>query len=104
MFAHAVSPRTRRRDASARPGHQRKPLFECILICNRGDPAVRAIRTARRLGIKTVAVYSDADADAMHVKLADVAYRLGPAPSAESYLNIDKIVEIVKLSGAQAVQ
>ena len=78
-------------------------MFTKILIANRGEIACRVIATARKMGIKTVAVYSDADKDARHVKLADEAVRLGPAPSRESYLLGDKIIEACNATGAQAV-
>ena len=78
-------------------------MFEKILIANRGEIACRIIRTAKRLGIATVAVYSDADAAARHVALADEAYRLGPAPARESYLRGELILEVARRSGAQAV-
>ncbi|HSO41435.1 MAG TPA: biotin carboxylase N-terminal domain-containing protein, partial [Rhodospirillales bacterium] len=78
-------------------------MFDCILIANRGEIACRIIRTACRLGIRTVAVYSDADAGALHVSLADEAFRIGPAPAAESYLVADRILEAAASGGAQAV-
>ncbi|MEI6826725.1 MAG: acetyl/propionyl/methylcrotonyl-CoA carboxylase subunit alpha [Desulfuromonadales bacterium] len=78
-------------------------MFDKILIANRGEIACRVIRTAKRLGIRTVAVYSDADAGALHVKLADEAYHIGPAPARESYLIAERILEVAKRSGAQAV-
>jgi propionyl-CoA carboxylase alpha chain len=78
-------------------------MFDKILIANRGEIACRVIKTARRMGIKTVAVYSDADRDALHVEMADEAVRLGPAPAAESYLVIEKIVAAAKETGAQAI-
>ncbi len=78
-------------------------LFEKILIANRGEIACRVIRTAQQMGIKTVAVYSDADASSLHVKMADEAVRIGPAASAESYLVIEKIIAACKETGAQAV-
>ncbi|MGC2523303.1 MAG: acetyl/propionyl/methylcrotonyl-CoA carboxylase subunit alpha [Stellaceae bacterium] len=78
-------------------------MFRKILIANRGEIACRVIRTARRMGIATVAVYSDADEAAAHVRAADEAIRIGPAPSAESYLRIDRIVEACRQSGAEAV-
>ena len=71
-------------------------MFEKILIANRGEIAVRVIRTARRLGIRTVAVYSEADAGAMHVELADEAVCIGPAPAAESYLRGDVILDVAR--------
>ncbi|KAG8999609.1 hypothetical protein FRB90_012034 [Tulasnella sp. 427] len=72
-------------------------------VCVRGEIACRVIKTARKLGVKTVAVYSEVDENAMHVKMADEAYCIGPAPSAESYLRVDKIIDVCKRSGAQAV-
>ncbi len=78
-------------------------MFAKILIANRGEIACRIIRTARRMGIATVAVYSDADADALHVEMADEAVAIGPAPAAASYLNIDRIVEACRGTGAEAV-
>lgn len=78
-------------------------MFNKILIANRGEIACRVIQTAHRLGIKCVAVYSEADANARHVAMADEAFLLGPAPSTESYLRADKIIEICKQSGAKAV-
>ncbi|HLR45370.1 MAG TPA: acetyl-CoA carboxylase biotin carboxylase subunit [Brevibacterium sp.] len=78
-------------------------MFTRILIANRGEIALRVIRTCRDLGIETVAVYSDADAEAAHTKAADVAHRLGPAPAAQSYLDIDRVIEAVRATGAQAV-
>jgi propionyl-CoA carboxylase alpha chain len=78
-------------------------MFKKILIANRGEIACRVIRTAQKMGIKTVAVYSDADALAPHVKMADEAVRLGPPPAAESYLLADAIVEACKATGAEAV-
>ena len=78
-------------------------MFTKILIANRGEIACRVILTARKMGIKTVAVYSDADRDARHVMLADEAVHIGPAPSRESYLQADKIIAAAKQTGAQAI-
>ncbi|PZO82538.1 MAG: acetyl/propionyl-CoA carboxylase subunit alpha [Mesorhizobium amorphae] len=78
-------------------------MFQKILIANRGEIACRVIRTARKLGIKTVAVYSDADRDALHVREADEAVRIGPAASAQSYLSIPAILDAIRQTGADAV-
>ncbi len=78
-------------------------MFEKILIANRGEIACRVIRSCRKLGIATVAVHSEADADALHVQMADEAVAIGPPPAAESYLVIERIVDAAKASGAEAV-
>lgn len=77
------------------------PLFDKILIANRGEIACRVIKTARKLGVRTVSVYSDADKDSMHVQMADEAFYIGKPPAKESYLLGDKIIEIAKQSGAK---
>ena len=77
--------------------------FDKILVANRGEITRRVSKTARKMGVKTVAVYSDADAFSMFVKEADEAYRIGPPPTNQSYLKMDTILEVIKASGAQAV-
>ena len=83
--------------------HSGSPLFAKILIANRGEIACRIIKTARRMGIATVAVYSEADGDASHVRLADEAVCIGAGPARESYLDISRVIEACRQSGAQAV-
>ncbi|AWD21196.1 acetyl-CoA carboxylase biotin carboxylase subunit [Fuscovulum blasticum] len=78
-------------------------MFKKILIANRGEIACRVIKTARKMGIKTVAVYSDADRNALHVKMADEAVHIGPPPAAQSYIVIDKIMDAIRQTGAEAV-
>ena len=78
-------------------------MFKRILIANRGEIACRVIKTARRMGIETVAVYSEADRDALHVEMADEAVPIGPPAAADSYLVIDKIIDACKRTGAEAV-
>ncbi|EPX79852.1 acetyl-CoA carboxylase biotin carboxylase subunit [Litoreibacter arenae] len=78
-------------------------MFKKILIANRGEIACRVIKTARKMGIKTVAIYSDADAQALHVQMADEAVHIGPAPANQSYIVIDKVMAAIKETGAEAV-
>ncbi len=78
-------------------------MFDKILIANRGEIACRVIKTARKMGIKTVAIYSDADKQALHVQMADEAIHIGPPPANQSYIVIDKVMDAIKKSGAQAV-
>ncbi|MFE2316366.1 acetyl-CoA carboxylase biotin carboxylase subunit [Streptomyces sp. NPDC059441] len=78
-------------------------MFDTVLVANRGEIAVRVIRTLRALGVRSVAVFSDADADARHVREADTAVRIGPAPAAESYLSVERLLEAAARTGAQAV-
>ncbi|UOA14120.1 MULTISPECIES: acetyl-CoA carboxylase biotin carboxylase subunit [Sulfitobacter] len=78
-------------------------MFDKILIANRGEIACRVIKTAKKMGLTTVAIYSDADANALHVEMADEAIHIGPPPANQSYIVIDKVMEAVKTSGAQAV-
>src|SRR5918997_81845 len=78
-------------------------MFEKVLVANRGEIAVRVMRTLKEMGIASVGVYSEADRETMHVRIADEAYLLGPATPAESYLNIPKIIEVAKEAGAEAV-
>ena len=85
---------------TAQPGER---MFKKILIANRGEIACRVIRTARRMGVKTVAVYSDADRNALHVSMADEAVRVGAPPPRESYLLGERIIAACKKTGAEAV-
>ena len=78
-------------------------MFDKILIANRGEIACRVIKTAKKMGLTTVAVYSDADAEALHVQMADEAIHIGPPPANQSYIVLDKVMEAIKQSGAQAV-
>ena len=78
-------------------------MFGKVLIANRGEIAVRVIRALREMDISSVAVYSDADREALHTRLADEAYHIGPTPALESYLNIEKLIRVAKRSGAEAV-
>src|SRR4030095_16156661 len=78
-------------------------MFRKVLIANRGEIAVRVIRSLREMGIASVAVYSDADRTSQHVRMADEAEVLGPAPSAESYLRIDRILDAARRHGAEAI-
>ncbi|MEV5879722.1 biotin carboxylase N-terminal domain-containing protein [Streptomyces sp. NPDC052101] len=78
-------------------------MFDTVLVANRGEIAVRVIRTLRSLGVRSVAVFSDADADARHVREADTAVRIGPAPAAESYLSVERLLQAAVRTGAQAV-
>src|SRR5579863_5845663 len=78
-------------------------MFKSLLIANRGEIACRITRTAQRLGLRVIAVYSDADAGALHTRLADEAIRIGPAAARDSYLNIEALLDAARASGAQAI-
>jgi len=90
-----------RRNIATSAGTQTFPkTFDKILIANRGEIARRVIKSCKKMGVKTVAVYSDADLHSMFVKEADEAYRIGPPPSKDSYLKMDTILEVIKASGS----
>src|SRR5512143_3984121 len=78
-------------------------MFQKVLIANRGEIAVRIIRACRELGIETVAVYSDVDRNALHVRYADQAFPIGPAPARDSYLSMEKLFDVARRSGADAI-
>ena len=78
-------------------------MFKKLLIANRGEIALRIVRACREMGITSVAVYSEADRNSLHVRNADEAYLIGPAPARESYLNIERIIEVARKAGVEAV-
>src|SRR5262245_42733419 len=84
-------------------GRPTSNMFQKILVANRGEIAVRLMRACREMGIRTVAVYSEADFGALHVRMADEAYGIGPAPSRESYLVVGRIIDVAKRAKAEAV-
>ena len=77
-------------------------MFEKVLVANRGEISVRIIRALREMGVASVAVYSDIDREALHTRLADESYHVGPTPANESYLNIEKLVEVAQSSGGRS--
>ena len=87
----------------ARPWRHAERPFDRLLVANRGEIALRIIRACRELGVESVAVYSEADVDAVHVRAADAAVAIGPAPASESYLRVDRIIEAAVSMGAQAI-
>src|SRR3977135_2725748 len=87
----------------APPRNGRSKMFTSVLIANRGEIACRIVRAASALGLRTIGVYSDADAAALHVRLGDEAHPIGPAPPSESYLRIDRLLAVAKHSGAACV-
>src|SRR6201988_2069169 len=80
-----------------------RPAFKKVLVANRGEIAVRVTRTLREMGIRSVAIYSDVDRAALHVRVADEAYPIGPAAASESYLRVDKIIDTAKKAGCDAI-
>jgi acetyl/propionyl-CoA carboxylase alpha subunit len=93
----------RRFGTNVKPRAEYPKCYDKILIANRGEISRRVQRTCRKMGIKTVAIYSDADMNSSYVKEADEAYRIGPPPTKESYLKMDVVLDVVKACGAQAV-
>ena len=87
----------------ARLGLKLLPMFNSVLIANRGEIAVRIARTAKRLGLRVIAVYSEADADALHVRVADEAHLIGPPAARDSYLSIDKLITVARFTQAQCI-
>src|ERR687893_151414 len=85
------------------PGGRSSSVFDRVLIANRGEISVRIVRALREMGLTSVAVYSDPDRKALHASLADEAYHVGPAPAAQSYLNVERLIEVARKSGAEAV-
>ncbi|XP_021770313.1 methylcrotonoyl-CoA carboxylase subunit alpha, mitochondrial-like isoform X1 [Chenopodium quinoa] len=94
---------SRQFSSSENSGAEKNPMIEKILVANRGEIACRIMRTAKKLGVRTVAVYSDADRDSRHVKFADEAVRIGPPPAKLSYLQVNSIIDAARLTGAQAI-
>ena len=78
-------------------------MFDSVLIANRGEIACRIVRTAKRLGLRTIAVYSAADANALHVRVCDEAHLLGPAPARDSYLSIERLIDVARRAKAECV-